>query len=101
MKNVKTPTTDSYQEYLIASLQDHEEAATYIEAILEAENPEHQLLISALKDIIDAQLQSNNISEQVQIKWEQLHQMLLKSGGAEIYTFVALLDALGFKLEVR
>ncbi|WP_323197395.1 helix-turn-helix domain-containing transcriptional regulator [Nodularia harveyana] len=95
------PTSDSYQDYLIESLQDPEEAAAYIEAILEAENPETELLTSALKDVIDAQLKMNNLSAQAKLKWEQLNQMLLKSGGAEIYSLVGLLDTLGFKLEVR
>ncbi|TVP61261.1 MAG: transcriptional regulator [Nodularia sp. (in: Bacteria)] len=95
------PTSDSYQDYLIESLQDPEEAAAYIEAILEAENPETGLLTSALKDVIDAQLKMNNLSAPAKLKWEELNQMLLKSGGAEIYSLVGLLDALGFKLEVR
>jgi DNA-binding phage protein len=69
MKRVKIPTSDSYQQYLIESLQEPEEAAAYIEAILEAENPEPELLISALKDVIDAQLRINRLSEQTQIRW--------------------------------
>ncbi len=101
MKNVKMPTSDSYQDYLIESLQDPEEAAAYIEAILEVENPETELLTSALKDVIDAQLRINHLSAQANLKWEELNQMLLKSGGAEIYSLLGLLDALGFKLEVR
>ena len=101
MKKVKMPTSDSYQDYLIESLQDPEEAGAYIEAILEAENPETELLTSALKDVIDAQLKMNHLSAQAKLKWEELNQMMLKSGGAEIYSLLGLLDALGFKLEVR
>lgn len=93
--------SDSYQEYLIESLQEPEEAAAYIEAILEAENPERELLSSALKDVIDARLMMNNLSEQAQIKLEQLNKILLESGGAEIYTMLALLDILGFKVSVN
>ncbi|MBC1235810.1 transcriptional regulator [Nostoc linckia z18] len=96
MKRVKTPTSDSYQEYLIESLKDPEEAAAYIEAILEAEEPEAELLTSALKDVIDARLKMNSLSEQAKKKWEQLSE----SNGAEIYNLVALLDALGFRLAV-
>ncbi|WP_414563725.1 MULTISPECIES: DNA-binding protein [unclassified Anabaena] len=100
MKKVKMPTSDSYQNYLIESLQDPEEAAAYIEAILEAENPEAELLTSALKDVIDAQLKINNLSQPAKLRWERLHKILLKSGGNEIYSLVDLLDALGFRLEV-
>ena len=54
MKKVKMATSDSYHNYLVESLKDSEEAAAYIEAILEVENPEPQLLSSALNDVIDA-----------------------------------------------
>jgi probable addiction module antidote protein len=100
MERLKMPTSDSYQEYLIESLKDSEEAAAYIEAILEAENPEPELLASALKDVIDARLRMNNLSEQAKLSWETLNKMLSESGGTEIYSLVALLDALGFSLAV-
>lgn len=101
MKKVKTPTSDSYQNYLVESLKDAEEAAAYIEAILEVENPEPQLLSSALNDVIDARLRMNNLSDVAKLNWERLKQMLLNSSGAEIYQLVALLDTLGFKLSVN
>lgn len=101
MKKVKTPTSDSYQNYLVESLKDAEEAAAYIEAILEVENPEPQLLSSALNDVIDARLRINNLSDVAKLNWERLKQMLLNSSGAEIYQLVALLDTLGFKLSVN
>lgn len=101
MKRVKIATSDSYQDYLIESLKDPEEAAAYIEAILEAENPEPELLASALKDIIDARLRTNNLSEQANLNWENLSNILSQSNGAEIYSLVALLNSLGFKLVVN
>lgn len=91
---------DSYQNYLVESLKDCEEAAAYIEAILEVENPEPQLLSSALNDVIDAGLRMNNLSEAAKINWEKLKQMLVLSSGAEIYQLVALLNTLGFSLGV-
>jgi probable addiction module antidote protein len=100
MERLKMPTSDSYQEYLIESLKDSEEAAAYIEAILEAENPEPELLASALKDVIDARLRMNNLSEQAKLSWETLNKILSESGGTEIYNLVALLDALGFSLAI-
>lgn len=100
MKRVKMSTSDSYQDYLIESLKDPEDAAAYIEAILEAENPEPQLLASALKDVIDARLKMNNLSEQAKLNWEKLNYLLSHSGGAEIYSMIALLNSLGFKLVV-
>jgi DNA-binding phage protein len=94
------PTSDSYQDYLVESLKDSEEAAAYIEAILEAENPEPELLLCALKDVIEAQSKMNNFSEEAKLNWEKLNKMLSESGGSEVYCLVALLEALGFRLEV-
>jgi probable addiction module antidote protein len=100
MKRVKMPTSDSYQDYLVESLKDSEEAAAYIEAILEAENPEPELLLSALKDVIEAQSKMNNLSEEAKLNWENLDKILSESGGSEVYSLVALLEALGFRLAV-
>jgi probable addiction module antidote protein len=94
------PTSDSYQDYLVESLKDSEEAAAYIEAILEAENPEPELLLSALKDVIEAQSKMNNLSEEAKLNWENLDKILSESGGSEVYSLVALLEALGFRLAV-
>lgn len=94
------PTSDSYQDYLIESLKDPEEAAAYIEAILEAEDPEPELLLSALKDVIDAHVRMSNLSEEAKQNWEKFDKMLSERGSFEIYSLVALLDSLGFRLAV-
>ena len=41
------------------------------------------------------------LSESAKEKYEQLEKILSQSGGAEIYTFVELLEALGFKLAIE
>ena len=100
MKTVKAPTSDRWQDALIKSLKNTEEAAGYIQAILEVEYPEPELLCAALQDVIEARIQNNNFSEEAKHYWEKLERRLSESGGAEIYALVALLDALGFRLEV-
>jgi DNA-binding phage protein len=100
MKRMKMPTSDRYQDYVIESLKDPEEAVAYIEAILEVENPEPELLRSALEDVIDARLRMNELSEQAKLNWENLNSILSKSSGEEIYSLVMLLNSLGFKLEI-
>jgi len=67
---------------------------------LEAEDPEPQLLSSALQDLVDARLKMNNISDKAKQHHDRLDKMLSKSGGAEIYSFVELLDVLGFRVAV-
>lgn len=100
MKNVKAPTNDSYRDYLIESLQDPEEAAGYIGAILEEKDPEPALLRNAIRKVIEARIRMNALSEFGKKNHEKLDKMLTKSGGSEIYSFVELLEALGFKLEI-
>ena len=100
MKDVKAPTSRSYQEFLIESLRNTEEAAGYIEVTLTEASDEPKLLQMVLKDVVDSRLKFNNLSELAQLQWEKLDKMLTESGGAEIYSLVELLEALGFKLEV-
>jgi len=100
MKNVKAPTSDSYREYLIESLKEPEEAAGFIEAILEEKDPEPALLRNAIRKVIEARIRMNALSESAKQHHEKLDKMLTASGGSEIYSLVELLEALGFKLEI-
>jgi DNA-binding phage protein len=100
MKNVKAPTSRSYQEFLIASLKNTQEAAGYIEVTLTEASDEPKLLQMVLKDVVDSQLKFNNLSESAKLQWEKLDKMLSESNGSEIYCFVELLEALGFKLGI-
>ncbi|MEG4499475.1 transcriptional regulator [Microcoleus sp. F10-C6] len=100
MKNVKAPTSDSYREYLIESLKEPEEAAGFIGAILEEKDPEPALLRNAIRKVIEARIRMNALSESAKEHHEKLDKMLTESGGLKIYSFVELLEALGFKLEI-
>ena len=100
MNNVKAPTSRSYQELLIASLRNAQEAAGYIEVTLTEASDEPKLLQMVLKDVMDSRLKFHNLSESAQLQWEKLDKMLTASSGSEIYCFVELLEALGFKLGI-
>lgn len=102
MQNVKIPTSKSYHEYLISSLKDPERAAAYIEEILdlEAEAPEPKLLQAAIKDIVDAHFQMNNLSDEAKLAYQKLDRILSETEGAEIYSFVQLLNGLGFRIAI-
>lgn len=100
MRDTKIPTSDSWLDSVIESLKDPEEAAGYIEAILEEKDPEPELLRAALKDVVEARVQMNNLSEQAKLRYENLDKMLLETGGAEIYNLVEFLDALGLRIAV-
>lgn len=94
------PKTHSYHDYLIQSLQDIEESASYIQAILEEQAPEPELLLTVLRDVVKAQSQSSIITEDDRQNWEKLQELLKVSGGEEIYRFMSLLKALGLKTEI-
>ena len=101
MKNVKMPTSDSWLDALIESLKDPEEAAAYIEAVLEEKEPEFELLKLSLKDVIDARVRMNALSDEAKLRYEKIDNILSKTGGFEIYGLVELLDALGFRIAIR
>lgn len=100
MKNVKTPTSDSYHDYLISSLKDPEEAAAYIEAILEEKDPEPELIIKALSNVAEAIAGAKISSEQAHLHKQQLNKILSKEGSKVIYNLVDWLSSLGLKLTV-
>ncbi len=100
MKEMKMPSSDSYREYLIESLKDAEHAGDFIGAILEEKDPEPELLRNAIRKVIEARIRMNALSDSAKDHHEKLDQMLTASSGSEIYCFVELLEALGFKLGI-
>lgn len=100
MQTVKMPTSRSYHEFLIETLQNWEETAGYIEVTLEEGGDEPKLLPKVLRNVVEAYAKMNKLSDSTQLKHEKLDKLLMASGCAEIYAFVELLDALGFRLTV-
>ena len=94
------PKTHSYHDYLIKSLQEIEESAAYLQAILEEKEPEPELLLTVLRDVVKSQGKVSIMAEEDQQNWEKLQELLKASGGEEIYRFMALLKALGLKTEI-
>lgn len=101
MQEVKMPTSDSWKDALIESLTDSEEAAAYLSVALEAEEFDAKVLRAVIQDIIEAHLKVNNVSKKANQYHQQIDKMLSKNAANEIYTFVSLLDALGFCIEVK
>ena len=95
------PKSLSYHEFLIQSLKETEDVAAYLEAALEEKDPEPELLSRVLSHVIEAQMQSNHLSNSAQLNYDKLKKMLDESGGSEIYTFVSFLNTLGFELSVN
>lgn len=100
MKQMKMPRSDSYYEYLIESLKDAEHAGDFIGAILEEKDAEPELLRNAIRKVIEARIRMNALSDSAKQYHKKLDKMLTESAGSEIYCFVELLEALGFKLGI-
>ncbi|WP_313929829.1 transcriptional regulator [Microcoleus sp. FACHB-SPT15] len=67
---------------------------------LDEEGFEPELLRSALKEVMEASEQMNNLSEEAKQRYEKLDKMLLETKGAEIYSLIEFLDALGFRIAI-
>ncbi|MFB2876586.1 transcriptional regulator [Floridanema aerugineum] len=67
---------------------------------MELEEKDPQVLRLTLKDVVDARLQMNELSDRAKEHYAKLDKILLETGGTEIYTLVALLDSLELRLAV-
>jgi DNA-binding phage protein len=100
MNNVKVPTNNNYRDYLIKSLRDPEEAAAYLEAILEEQNPEPELLKAALLDVAEALGNTHISPDQSQFHHNKLDEILSQTGSNAVYSLSEWLNDLGLKLTV-
>ena len=78
----------SYQSYLIESLKDPQEAAAYLEAVLEDGNAEEVRL--ALSNVAAAQMAENPTGKHLYVETTEL----------DIFNLVQLLKQLGFRLSI-
>lgn len=101
MQNVKMPTSRSYRDFLRESLQDPEEAASYIEGVLETGENDPKLFSKVLRTVVEAYTQDNKLSKSAQVLYENLETMIREKGCTEIMTFVNLLNELGLQLAVK
>ena len=67
---------------------------------MEEKDAEPELLRNAIRKVIEARIRMNALSDSAKQYHERLDKMLTASSGSEIYCFVELLEALGFKLEI-
>ena len=95
-------TSTSYHDYLVSSLKNSQHAADYIAVALELEEEgrEPELLRAMLKNVMEARMLSNNISIAAKQYYDKLDEILSETGGAEIYTLIEFLDALGYRINL-
>ena len=91
--------TKKYEESLMESLQNPEEAAAYLNAHLDEEDSEEMFLL-ALRDVAKAHGFSE-VAEQADLGRESLYKALSKDGNPKLSTLKSLLKVLGLKLAIE
>lgn len=91
--SVNTLVSDSYLDALINSLQDPIESACYLNAIIEAEEPEPELLPLALNDVSKALDKTGASTHALEVIFQ-------KQGAEAIRSLADWLKGLGLKLTV-
>ena len=67
---------------------------------LDEEGFEPELLCSALKEVLEAREQMNNLSEEAKLRYDKLDKILLETKAPELGSPIEFLDALGFRLAI-
>jgi DNA-binding phage protein len=91
-------THKSYKSYLIESLKDPEEAAAYLDAVLEDGNLEH--IVMALINVAKARRSLVDNFNEPDPAWENCDRLLDQGKTPELSAILALLNELSLKLSV-
>ncbi len=88
-----------YKEHLLQQLQDRKEAAAYLNAALQDEDP-HVFLL-ALRDIAEAQGGMSWLAEEADLNRESLYRTLSLRGNPRFFNLLSVLSAIGLELSIH
>lgn len=94
---MNAPRDVSYQSYLIESLKDPQEAAAYVEAVLELDDP--AALLVALRQVAKAHGMAE-VARRADVGEKSLFRALSENGNPTISTLHKVLHAVGLRLSV-
>jgi probable addiction module antidote protein len=94
-----TRKTGNYDEYHIEWLKDPENAAAFINAVIEDDDLEALLL--ALRDVAHAQGGMTALAEKTHVSRSSLYKTLSKRGNPEFGSILKLLHGMGMSLTVE
>lgn len=94
---MNAPRNVSYQDYLVESLKDPVEAAAYIEAALELDDP--AALLVALRQVAKAHGMAD-VARRADVGEKTLFRALSEDGNPTIATLHRVLHAVGLRLSV-
>ena len=90
----------NYQDSLLESLADANEAAAYLNAALE--DGDNEVFLLALRNVADARVGGmSKLAAATGLNRESLYRMLSENGNPELNSLSRLLQALGLKLAVE
>lgn len=93
-----TDSGTDYREHLLERLQDKEEAAAYLNAVLEyADEP---VLMLAIRDVVDA-YGVRYVAKSAGLNRESLYRMLSEQGNPRLSSLFAVLKSIGLRLAVE
>ena len=87
-----------YKEHLLEQLQKPKEAAAYLNAALQMQDP-HVFLL-ALRDITEAKGGMTWLAEEADLNRENLYRTLSVKGNPRFFNLLAVLDAFGLDLSI-
>ncbi|MGD9108507.1 MAG: putative addiction module antidote protein [Gammaproteobacteria bacterium] len=95
--------TSSYEEWLIESLKDKREAATFLQVALDEYQKDGNVeaFLLALRDVAQAQGGLAKLSKNTNLNRESLYKTLSSKGNPKFQTMGLLLKSLGFHLIIK
>jgi probable addiction module antidote protein len=95
--------TGSYEEQLIASLKDKQEATAYLQVALEEYQKDNdtEALLMALRHVAEAQGGMAELARKTHLNRESLYRTLSSKGNPRLQTLGLVLKALGFELSIK
>jgi probable addiction module antidote protein len=89
----------SYQDDLLESLKDPEEATAYLSAALEDGN--EQVFLIAVRNVVDATTGMTELANKTPLNRESLYKARFEKGNLQLSSIRAILEGLGYRLTVE
>src|SRR5437867_3668982 len=96
-------TTGNYEAWLIHSLENRKEAATYLQVALEEYQKDGDLeaFLLALRHVAEAQGGIGKLAKKTHLNRESLYKTLSSKGNPKLQTIGLLLKGLGFEFFIK
>lgn len=92
-----------FNDYLITSLKDPQEARAYLNVALEAyeKDRDSEAFLLALRDVAEARGGLTRLARETKLNRQNLYRMLSDDGNPQLNTLSAILSALGLRLSIE